>query len=46
VSCDSVIYGWPWDERQDHESAQGEKSSLYLWRIGNSGTKDCLAETS
>ena len=46
VSCDSVIYGWPWDEREDHESAQGEKSSLYLWRIGNSGTKDCLAETS
>jgi SAM-dependent methyltransferase len=35
VSCDPVIYGWPWDEREVHESAQGDVMSLYLWRIGN-----------
>jgi hypothetical protein len=46
VSCDSVIYGWPWDEREDHESAQGEVTSLYLWRIGNARPKDSGAETS
>jgi SAM-dependent methyltransferase len=39
VSCDSVIYGWPWDEREIHETAQGDVMTLYLWRIGNPQSK-------
>ena len=39
VSCDYEIYGWPWDEREEHQSAQGEKTTFYLWRIGTPKSK-------
>ena len=46
ISCDFEIYGWPWDEREDHQTAQGDMTSLYLWRISNSRAKIATAEKS
>ena len=33
VSCDAEIFGWPCDERIEHQSEGGEVTRLYLWRI-------------
>ena len=40
VSYDSAFYRWAWDEREEHESAKGQVSNLYLWRIGESPRND------
>ncbi len=39
VSCDYEIYGWPWDDREEHHSAQGDVTTLYLWRVGSPKSK-------
>jgi hypothetical protein len=39
VSCDSEIFGWSWDQREEHQSEQGDVTTLYLWRVGSPKSK-------
>ncbi len=40
VSCDFQIYGWAPERMETHVFPDGNKSPLYLWRVGEFSAKD------